>query len=115
MNRGQLLELGKWIAAAAGLVLGAGVSAAAALQIIKQILAAVKVTLSGAVAGIIASVLTVAIVAWTLGTAQGCPWWLAILASVVAVYMPHVAYDGPAAAKAALVAKAAAAAGKKGK
>ena len=93
MNLGALLELSKWIAAAALLVAGAGVSAAAAVQFLKQVLAVVKVTLTGAVAGIIASVLTVAIVAWTLGTAQGCPWWLAILAAVAAVYMPHVAYN----------------------
>ena len=107
MNLGQLLEIGKWITAAAALVAAAGISAAAFLEIVKQVLALVKVTLSGQVAGIVASVATVVVVAWTLGTAQGCPWWLAILASVVAVYMPHVAYNAPAAAKAAVARKAA--------
>jgi hypothetical protein len=93
MNISILTDLLKWIGIAGGLVVGAGISAAAFLEFVKQALTQVHVVLSGPVVGIIASVSTAAVVAWTLGTAQGCPWWIAAVAAVVAVYVPHIAYN----------------------
>ena len=102
MDLTQLLQLGQWIAAAGLLVAGAGISAAAVVELIKRTLAKFKVVLPGVWAGALASAATILIVAQILFVSQDCPLWIAILASVIAVFMPHVAYNTPRAAEKAV-------------
>ena len=106
MNITSLLEILKWAGVAAGLLAASGVTVAAILAGLRQILAVLKVTLTGQVTGVLASVLTVLVTGWTLFTAQGCPWWIALLASVIAVFAPHAAYNGYQATRLAATAPA---------
>jgi hypothetical protein len=89
----MLTEVLKWAGVAAGLLVGSGVTAAAIVEGLKNMLVKLGTALPGVWAGYLASGLTVLVTAWTLFTAQSCPWYIAVAASVVAFFMPHFAYN----------------------
>ena len=80
------------VAAAAAIAAASGASAAAVMEFIKQIVGACGGKIPGNVAGILSGLLSAgATVAGLLS--QGFPLWEAILAALVALFMPQLAYN----------------------
>jgi type IV secretory pathway VirB2 component (pilin) len=105
MTYANLLLVIHWAGIALALVAGAGTASASALQVIKQVLAAFRATLTGPEAGILAGAISCLVIAFGLGTAQGCPWAITIPAALCALYAPTWIYDLAAASHANLALK----------
>lgn len=86
--------LKQYVGIAVALLVVVGPVAAAIMQLVKQIYAACSQggQLPSDVQAIIPALISGAIVA-TFLISSGAPWWIAAMATVVALYAPKVVYD----------------------